>query len=397
MTLLSEIKPNDWRPSWARNLTSFSNTLAFHLAHPEENVNTYIKRKNIELGLKVVRKKRVYLDQNHWLFCRDAKRGTPQNKLHTRMYELLQQGVKEEKLICPASHVVLEETLKQTDAETRAVTAEVVDKLSKGVTLQPAHVLEQTEFLHFLASTPASSTSVHALDELAWTHTGNVMGTPLPVVQGLDELTLAALQKDIFDLISALPFSVLIDALSPKAGTGLISSDFYKNQNEESQKHRSGFSSFKQVFLEELAGCLDYYTAMHADGMIYWWRKKKGGDPSTVTPKEFKEGGQQINNLIYLAFQFNRIQKQLPGLRIMAGIHAAIRYKRQKHKPGDIHDHFHARVALPYCNLFLTERSLGSLLTSKPLNYDKLYGCRVAWEPEAALQEIKTLLNYSST
>ena len=98
-----------------------------------------------------------------------------------------------------------------------------------------------------------------------------------------------------------------------------------------------------------------------------------------------------MQNLVGNLFKYGKVGASLPGIRILAGIHAALRYKRQPLKKGDMHDHMHARIALPYCDFFLTEKNLGNLLTRPPLEYDKLYGCRVLWQDEqilAALEEL---------
>lgn len=123
------------------------------------------------------------------------------------------------------------------------------------------------------------------------------------------------------------------------------------------------------------------------------YEKHTGKRADDVAREEVEDGVLKLSNLIYHAFRLGKIRQQLPGLRIMAGIHAATRHKGQKFRRGDRHDHLHARVALPYCDLFLSEKSLGLLLTKKPLEYDELYGCRIAWEPEEAIAEIEHLLN----
>ena len=381
-------------PDWLRKLDLTPDTLPYHLSHSEPSADAYVRRQHLALGERMLQKRRVYLDQKFWIYCRDAVRGSHKHLTHQRLYEALQKGVTSGQLVCPANHIVLEETFKQTDPTTRSSTAHVVQELSGGIAVQPFPVLFQAEILHFLVTTRPWNTDVYPVEQFAWTYVGNVFGHLSPICDAFDARTLQAIQKAWFDLMAKVTFPILVESLSPIPEKFLHTpSDFYDSQNEQCEAHRGEFHSFKQAFLIELAGGLDVSRDELREAQLYLYEKHTGQRADDVAREEIEDGVRKLSNLIYHAFRLGKIRKQLPGLGIMAGIHAAARHKGQKFRRGDRHDHLHARVALPYCDLFLTEKSLGHLLTTKPLEYDALYGCRVAWEPEEAIAEVERLLN----
>jgi len=382
------------RTEWLKKLDPKFNTLSFHLQHPEVDPDNYIRSQQVALGDQVLKKRRIYLDQKYWIYCRDVVRGKPQHPLHRDIYKLLSNAVRSGVAICPASHLILEETLKQDDAESRKLTAIIVQELSAGISLHGFPILSQAELLHFLITTRPWAVDAYPFEQMAWTHIGNIFGHMSPVSTGFDGGTENAIQKAWFDLMGAIEFPVLAETLYPLPGhiTELFSGN-YDKQNEECRKHENDFSSFPEVFLIELSGALDVYKDELSEAQKYIFRKHVAQKDVTVPEDQLAEGTRQLSNLIYHAFRLGKITSQLPGLRIMAGIHAAIRFRHQKHRKGDRHDHLHARVALPYCNLFLTERTLGHLLCDKILEYDKLYSCRIAWTPADALKALDDILN----
>lgn len=109
------------------------------------------------------------------------------------------------------------------------------------------------------------------------------------------------------------------------------------------------------------------------------------------TDTQSKDLTQGVSNLIFQAYKLGKLSTEFPQLHINSGIHAAIRYKNHTYNKGDFYDHLNASVALPYCDLFLTERVMGNLLTDKLLEYDKVYNCQVLWKDEEILEILKKL------
>lgn len=202
-------------PVWLRSLELAPDTLPHHLSHPEQSADAYIRKQNIALGERILSKRRVYLDQKFWIYCRDAARGNPKHESHRRLYQALQKSAASGQLVCPASHIVLEETFKQSDQATRSSTADVVQELSGGIAIQPFPVLFQAEILNFLVAQGPWSTDIYPVEQFAWTHIGNVFGHLSPVCDAFDTRTLQAFQKAWFDLMAQVTFPVLVESLSP--------------------------------------------------------------------------------------------------------------------------------------------------------------------------------------
>lgn len=379
-------------PDWLQHIDLKSSSLSYHLLHPELSADAYIQAEHIKLGASVLRKKRIYLDQKYWIQCRRAACASPEKVVYKKLYELLKRGVKSEQLVCPVSHLVLQETLKQNDPGTLNWTARVIQELSEGIAIQPFPVLLQLELKHFFVTTGEKKVAAYLVEQRVWTYVANVFGCLLPVSEMFDPATLQAVQKAWFDLMASIEFPVLAEALAHMPDDLLhTAEEFYKRQNTLCKLHRGDFTAFKQVFLIELAGFLDACKKELYETGEYL--KNTRQPVRNIAKQDMENGAQLLSNLIYHAFEHNKIKKQLAGLRIISGIHAAIRHRGQKYKRGDQHDHFHARVALPYSDLFLTEKNLCHLLTTKPLEYDKLYGCRVVWKPEEAVAAVEELLD----
>ncbi len=218
------------------------------------------------------------------------------------------------------------------------------------------------------------------LAELAWTYVPWLVGEWILQVDAFDEETLNAFRKAVFDRLSQTPFSALFTMEHDRdlPGTGFDEKKFQAQKTAEARAHRHEFSSFNDVFLSEIRGVLDTMMEALADIAV----KVLGEKSEAAVP---------LATAIYALFKCDVVGAALPGLRIFAGIAAIKRYRDQPFRKGDLHDSMHARMALPYCDYFLTERSLGSLLTQPPLEYDKLYDCQVIWREDEVLDAVSRL------
>src|SRR5262245_17293471 len=124
--------------SW---LTTSPDTLAMHVKTPEIDLETYRRINRVELAHSVQRKHRVYLDTMVWIRFRDAAMGRSTDRSYVDLHEVLRDGRRDERLICPLSYSSVSELLNQDDPETRRVTARVMDELSDAVCIQPPHYL----------------------------------------------------------------------------------------------------------------------------------------------------------------------------------------------------------------------------------------------------------------
>ena len=106
--------------------------------------------------------------------------------------------------------MVFLELLKQSDPSTRAATADLVDQLSKGISLIPHLARFATEVRHFFYD--RIGLNQPPLEECVWTKVGYVLGEfhPTGVPAGLDE---AETQKGFVDYMWSFPLARLISAI----------------------------------------------------------------------------------------------------------------------------------------------------------------------------------------
>lgn len=107
-------------------------------------------------------------------------------------------------------------------------------------------------------------------------------------------------------------------------------------------------------------------------------------DPSTME--------QHGLNLAYSAAAAPKPQRALPFIRILAGLHAFIRWQRQRAFTfNDIFDLRHAAAAIPYCDVFLTEKFVKAACTSSLLDFGTAYSTQIICEEDEALDAVSRL------
>ena len=146
-------------------------------------------------------------------------------------------------------------------------------------------------------------------------------------------------------------------------------------------RHADQIHSLKQALMIEVAGILDVHRDDIAGALAYI-------NKEAVAPAEVEAEIAVVKEM----FRTDKIGTSLPFFNTQAGLHAVFRWNRnQKFKPNDWLDYYHAGGALPYFDVFLTEKVLASIVTSPALRYDSLYDTRVRSEPAEALDLLETV------
>ena len=376
--------------AWLEDLSGGLPDFAHYEKLANLSTDQYLSLQHGLLGDKVLRLHRIYLDQKYWNYCRDALRGRPQRPAHAEILSLLRRLVQTGVCVCPASHVVLDETLRQSDIDSRTLTAQLIDELSTGICLQPYFFFVGFEIYHWLKTKRPDPPDVHPVARYAWTYPTNVLGVSVPHVTAMPPDMNAAMQKFWFDFSSRIPFSRMAAGMHdcPHAGRK-TPIEHYLKQNEMCETHRGDFQTFGEAFLLELRGALEAEETAVREAWTLHYERETGNRITDPECEDARQTTMAMCGLIYSAFQHHKITTQMPSLRIPVGIHAALRHGRRKHRMGDIEDHMHASLALPYCNAFFTEKTLGNLLTREPLGYDRLYGCTVLWKDNDIIQHLE--------
>lgn len=372
----------------------FIDTFDMHRSQPEKSLDQYLTELRLELGNTIAGRLKVYLDTKYWLLLRNHRLGRIQDCSVARLSGLLQAGVQTGRLICPISTDVFLEIIKQTDPETLYCSAELIDQLSHGICTIANMERLRMELLHFLRRNLAHGEDCYSPEVFVWTKVAYVLGFLYPSNTPFSPSEELIIQKALLDQMWSISLAEMIDRM----GIDNIRNwprmrDMSTELNEGKFAHAHENDTLNQVFLSELAGLLDAAKPMLLEAAAYLYECQAGQKPA-AEEIEASNVSQTVANLIYNAFRLNKITADLPSIRIPAVVHAAIRYDaRTKYKPTDLHDIHHATAALPYCDVFLTEKNMRHLLTRSDLALDRLYNCRVISEPDEAIKEIEHLIS----
>jgi hypothetical protein len=365
-------------------------TLEFHKNNPDVSVETYVKRKRVDLAHEISFSKKIYLDLKFWILLRDARI----KKVDSNILELLniiENLVKQGNTICPISCDIFTEMLKQDDVKTLKATAQIIDEFSKGITILSLPERLDFELFHFIRS--KLNQEVYEPNEMVWTKIAYVMGFVTPTSEVFSPELNCAMQKAFVDQMWVIPLTDMLDFINEKTISSkppFIDIDISKQLNEGKVAHINEHSSFKQMFLAELAGMLDLCKPNFQSLMVHLYESEIG---RKVSADEISSdnAGQMFANLIYNAFRFNKITTEFPSFHVMAKIHEATRWDKNRIiKPNDIYDIHHAIDAIPYYDYFLTEHSLKHLVSNKNLGFD-VFHCKTISDIDSAISELSQI------
>ena len=352
-----------------------------------------MKEKKAALSQSLQGLTKIYLDTKFWLLLRDAylgrERYAGQNKLLQRLLQLWEDRL----IICPISEDIFIEIIRQTDEKTLITSIELIDKLSNGVTLISNEERWQTEIFHFVRSYSHFTNSIYRLNELVWIKLAYLQGVKSPNIEELSPETNNSLQKSFLDHMWSVS---LVDIYKTVGIEGFGKyphmpdiSDFINN---EKINYHNKKLSFKEMFLSEVALLLDSRKNYFDELFVYIYTKQFGKRPASEEIAN-SDAAQKFANLVYHAFRLGKVGNQLATFDVEAGINAQILYDRKrKYKRNDFYDINHAVAALPYCDMFLTEKNLKSFVTRKNLKYDKKYGCKVLSGIEESIYELEGII-----
>lgn len=370
----------------------FNNTFDYHKQLPNISMDDYGKTKKIELGKSIKDKTKIYLDTKYWVCFRNVKMGVEKDANIIDLYELLKLLIESKRAICPISDIIFDEILKQKDEKKLNASIELIDSFSKGVVLISEIDRVMLEILYFLRKNTKSKNTVFPSDLMVWTKPALIYGDCIPSETAFSREEELAIQKSYFDLIWQQSFSDMlrqigINKLRQMPNRPNISDTI----NKDCANNISELDSFKTVFRIEIAGTIDAVSPLIQNSLIYFYQKETG-NVFNVKDTDASKHVNMFKNLISHLFEQKKDNGFLPTLKVNAGIHAGIRWdKKRLYKENDFPDFEHAKAAIPYCDMFFTEKSLKHLLESKSLAYDKEYGCKIAAKPTDALSLAQTI------
>ena len=363
------------------------------MRHPEVSYSDHSNLHALLLGQSIAPLRKIYLDTKFWVDLRDAKTGRTNDTDLQSLLDLLARLVASDRAICPLSTEIFREIFRQSDPTTLRCSVALIDQLSRGICLLEHFARIRVEAFHFVRQATHGAVKVHPLSHLVWTKAAYVLGHVMPTFsdaaltsQGID----VAIQKAFFDQLWETTLTDLL-VISEDEFRIHDDPDISEPLNEGKFANLNDYRSFSDLFLIELKGVLDACRPAFADVMQDIYHRDTGNIP-TEQELASDKSGDWIANLIYECFRLGKVSKDLPTIRMEASLHAAVRWdKSRRYKRTDCADFRHASAAVPYFDYFLTERSLGHLLSDGNLALQQHFGCIVVRDAADALEVLAKL------
>lgn len=356
-----------------------------YLLQSEITVDDHQRRLILSLNRDLDGKTPVYLDLNYWITLRDTAAGRGD-----RCNSDLLAAVRNARETCffPIGPTIFTEILKQGDHQKRLEWAALVDELSGGVTarndIERAHEELSYQFLSMNGKIPISRPS-----QSVWTRIGHVLGAPRSAQPRMPDQLLAAANKTIIDDLWAMSAVEWVSETKdmPFSGDMTALADKLNRMNAEAPRPRS----YQDAYNQESGGVVDLYAEQIVD-IIEPVIKSAGIDSPPRSHPAFRFIVQQAERALALGLRKKDVRLNLPTISIPAALFASVWWDSQrKIKPNDVFDFQHAATALPYCEAFLTEGPLRTLIVQSPDKLDEMYGCRVISEQDTAIEYLNQL------
>lgn len=364
-------------------------TLQWHLSSPDVTLETHVRNCHATLAEELGPRRIVYLDTKYWIILRDVIAGVRRTDPEIELLGLLRGLVAVGKAFCPLSESTFAEMLKQSDELTRIATAKIIDELSLGVTLIPFEQRVAMELRAFIYG-QCRDLGAPEPQRLPWTRLSYVLGVMHPFETAFDPSTELAIQKAFFDHMWSLSLSQMVDTLGGKHMPPDRHPRLAEQLNVGNAKHAGELRSFQQTYAIEAHGAAEVYASMAVEITRDVQKRVTGRSPSAASNTAEAEAFRIWTKMLSTALGHEKHKSVLPSLHINTCLHASVRWnKAQQLRPNDFEDFRHACSALAYCDLFLTERRLMSMVTANHLALDRQYDCKVAAAIPAALDLLR--------
>lgn len=332
----------------------------------------------MQLGVEIASKYKIYLDLRFWIFLREVELVRNNNQelgqLLSRLKHLVDNGV----VICPISESIFVELMKQSDSETRLATAKLIDRLSLGVTLIVFPERINQELCHGIYL-QAGAVDLTPLDTLAWTKMSYIIGETHPYQTPFEAPEELVIQKSFFDHMWDIPLTEMIEHIDFESWPQPEWQKTADRLNSGNKQHTHEIRSYKQAYRIEFEGGLSLFKKE----ML---RIFKEADDAGL--KDFEKNSKNLSE----NERFSKFSKSVRTLHIGACCYAAVRWDKKRQLTGnDLLDFHHAEAAMGYCNLFLTEKPLKTLVSQNHLGLMRDFPCAVKSTVSGALEVLNKI------
>ena len=361
--------------------------IGWHRQQPSLSANVYLDhyRRVLLSGLRDTQV--IYLDTNYWVRLRRAELG--QGSLdEARLLKALRTSVRAREVLCVSQLHSLMELAKQDEASLR-VTASLLDELTEGVAISSPDDIVAWECAEFIRS----KLGIDLRDGLCvWTKVGQIHRNSLPfeLVPPATDAGKQVVLKASVDFMWNATFVDLLDRFNWNT-RGKLNGDIDPKVLEEVEKLKllkmaKGLTR-DQVRMNEFSEAVQLHLRPVITAQLREWHIKHrfpNGVGALATQLE------AITKEAVSAFREGALERQLASIAIPVDLYTLYEttYQRTRAlKTNDWMDWRHAAVALPYCDVFFTERHLAHQLRNE-LGADKKYGCEVFGNLQDALDRL---------
>lgn len=336
----------------------------------------------------IQQRKIIYLDLRFWINLRDANKN--QKAKYIKLLNALKKGVSKGKIVCPISESIFLELLKQSDISSRCKTAELIDNLSFGITLENTHCRIQYEISSCFSKLGKFHNITVSNYENVWTKVAYVLGETHPKATQFGKEDELAIQKAFFDHMWKLPLTKLISMIKPESS---INEEIGNLLDDGKFAHANEIKSYKQAFKNEARGmadiCDDFAIKAIRDSAIIQGAMHEV--PSAESERELRNN---CKHLIAHLLEKREVKQDLKTLHILISLHATHRWNRdQRFKNNDLYDFDHAAAALGYCDAFFTEHPLKTMLNQNHHGLKDDFNCISISDAQEATSYIEKLIS----
>ncbi|MGE8723314.1 hypothetical protein ACO2KH_18460 [Leptospira terpstrae] len=343
------------------------------------SIETIILYQKLNIKKEINKKTKIYLDTNYWKNIAEAK-ASSQNKF-SKLYNLLSEKVTSGKIICPVSNVNFIETLKQNH-NSRLRVASVFDELSNlvAIDLNQILLLEDILLIHSLNS----GESVSNLEKIPiWTFAAFIFGEIDISLPNLNQSGSEKLKHALVNKIKEQSFTEIFNTLSNSPAKETFFRELAKDENEISEKLKEYSKtinkkpSWSQIYSFALTGNL---------------LKSKERIIKLIEELKLPEPNIQFEKILKKTMNVKKLDQYIPSRKIISGIHAIYSHDSARiYDPNDFEDSLHSCLALPYYDIFFTDKSNAKILTSDLLSFDKIYNCKIEYNLEKCIEIIESI------
>jgi hypothetical protein len=308
------------------------------------------------------------MDTRFWIKLREVHLKRSDDGDVASLLSVLKKKTSSQVIVCPISANTFHELLRQQDPITRRATAQLVDELSKGVCLFPREDRVGLEMTYWTYLYLGYKNPCFDLEHKVWTKLAFAFGVEYPYQTGFDQSDERAIQKSFFDRMWTLPFYKAVDTIYEKTcpGEGPDEKAEYDaiatGINKWNKDRANNLNSFPKVYQEEFLELIKSVVPVSAE-ILKKSRAKTTGKHESIKREFGCDAEKHFLSVLSTELKNNDLRLTLRTTHIGAMCLAAIRWYRNRRLTGnDIHDFQHAEAALAYCNMFLTEKPLATLL-----------------------------------